>query len=347
MSRTILVTGGAGYIGSHTALALLEQGHQVVVVDDLSNSSVKSIEAVQRLAERDIAFVQADLTDPTSLDPIFDAHPIEAVIHFAGLKAVGESVEQPLRYYQVNLGSTMNLLDAMMRHDVWDFVFSSSATVYGDPEILPIPEDAPTGPTNPYGRTKLMIEDICRDLAASDKRWQISLLRYFNPVGAHASGEIGEDPTGHPNNLVPYVMQVAVGRREFLSVYGDDYDTADGTGVRDYIHVLDLALGHLAALDHIEPGCEEINLGTGTGASVLDIVQATERISGKPLPYEVVGRRAGDIATSLADPSKANEKLEWRADRGMDVMIKDAWRWQSKNPHGFNGEPAADSTEAD
>lgn len=341
MSRTILVTGGAGYIGSHTALALLEQGHDVVVVDDLSNSSVKSIEAVQRLTERDITFVEADLTDASSLDPIFDAHPIEAVIHFAGLKAVGESVEQPLRYYQVNLGSTMNLLDAMQRYDVWDFVFSSSATVYGDPEILPIPEDAPTGATNPYGRTKLMIEEICRDLAASDKRWRMSLLRYFNPVGAHSSGEIGEDPTGHPNNLVPYVMQVAVGRRDRLSIYGADYDTPDGTGVRDYIHVLDLALGHLAALDHIEPGCEAINLGTGSGASVLDIVGAAERISGKPIPYDIVDRRPGDIATSLADPTKANNKLEWRADRSMDVMISDAWRWQEKYPHGFNSEPTS------
>lgn len=341
MSRTILVTGGAGYIGSHTALALLEQGHEVVVVDDLSNSSIKAIEAVQRLARHDVAFIRADLADPTALDAIFQAHPIESVIHFAGLKAVGESVEQPLRYYQVNLGSAMNLLDAMIRHDVWDFVFSSSATVYGDPEILPIPEDAATGPTNPYGRTKLMIEDICRDLAASDKRWRISLLRYFNPVGAHASGEIGEDPTGHPNNLVPYVMQVAVGRRDKLSVYGDDYDTPDGTGVRDYIHVLDLALGHLAALDHIEAGCEEINLGSGVGASVLDVVHAAERISGRAIPYEVVERRSGDIATSLADPTKANTKLDWRADRGMDVMIRDAWNWQSKNPHGFDGPPAA------
>lgn len=338
MTRTILVTGGAGYIGSHTVLVLLEQGHEVVVVDDLSNSSEKSIEAVERLTERNVTFIQADLTDPTVLDPVFAAHPIEAVIHFAGLKAVGESVEQPLRYYRVNLGSTMNVLDAMMRHDVWDFVFSSSATVYGDPEILPIPEGASTGPTNPYGRTKLMIEDICRDLAVSDPRWRISLLRYFNPVGAHASGDIGEDPMGQPNNLVPYVMQVAVGRLDKLAIYGDDYDTPDGTGVRDYIHVVDLALGHLAALDHIESGCEEINLGTGTGASVLDIVHATERISGKPIPYEIVGRRAGDIATSLADPRKANEKLEWRADRNLDVMINDSWRWQSKHPHGFEGD---------
>ena len=344
MSRTILVTGGAGYIGSHTALALLEQGHRVVVVDDLSNSSIKAIEAVQRLGDHDIAFIEADLTDPKTLDPIFEAHPIEAVIHFAGLKAVGESVDMPLRYYEVNLGTTINLLNAMMRHDVWEFVFSSSATVYGDPKILPIPETAATGATNPYGRTKLMIEDICRDLAATDKRWKISLLRYFNPVGAHASGEIGEDPQGHPNNLVPYVMQVAVGRREKLSIYGDDYDTPDGTGVRDYIHVLDLALGHLAALDHIEPGCEEINLGSGTGASVLDVVHAAERISGRTIPYEVVGRRAGDIATSLADPTKANTKLEWRADRSMDVMIRDAWNWQAKHPDGFEGAPAAESS---
>ena len=338
MSRTILVTGGAGYIGSHTVLALLERGDEVVVVDDLSNSSEKSLEAVSRLTERDVTFVEADLTDPSVLDPVFDAHPIEAVIHFAGLKAVGESVEQPLRYYQVNLGSAMNLLDAMQRHDVWEFVFSSSATVYGDPEELPIPETARTGATNPYGRTKLMIEDICRDLATADPRWKISLLRYFNPVGAHQSGEIGEDPMGRPNNLVPYVMQVAVGRLERLAIYGDDYDTPDGTGVRDYIHVVDLALGHHAALEHIEPGCEEINLGTGHGASVLEIVEATERISGRPIPYEIVARRPGDIATSLADPTKANTKLEWRADRGLDVMISDAWRWQSTHPHGFRGE---------
>ncbi len=340
MSRTILVTGGAGYIGSHTTVALLERGHDVVIVDDLSNSSPKAIEAVESLTQRGVTFIHGDLTDPDLLDPVFAAHPIDAVIHFAGLKAVGESVEIPLRYYQVNLGSTMNLLEAMARNDVWDFVFSSSATVYGDPERLPIDEGASTGPTNPYGHTKLMIEDICRDVAASDRRWNMTMLRYFNPVGAHPSGEIGENPTGHPNNLVPYVMQVAVGRRDKVQVFGDDYDTPDGTGVRDYIHVVDLALGHLAALDHIEQGWEAINLGTGSGASVLEIIAATERISGRAVPYEVVGRRAGDIATSLADPSLANEKLQWRADRGLDVMITDAWAWQSKHPYGFEDPPA-------
>lgn len=340
---SILVTGGAGYIGSHTVLQLLQADEKVIVIDNLSNASAESLARVSELSGKPVQFVEGDIRDAEALNHLFEDHDIKAVIHFAGLKAVGESVEQPLRYYQVNLGSAMNILDAMRRHGVWDFVFSSSATVYGDPEVLPIPEDARTGPTNPYGRTKLMIEDICRDLAASDKRWNISLLRYFNPVGAHSSGEIGEDPMGHPNNLVPYVMQVAVGRRERLSVYGDDYDTPDGTGVRDYIHVTDLALGHLAALDHIEPGCEEINLGTGTGASVLDIVHATERISGRPVPYEIVDRRAGDIATSLADPTKANSKLEWRADRGLDAMITDAWRWQSKHPHGFEGDPTTDS----
>ncbi len=342
MTRTILVTGGAGYIGSHTTVALLERGFDVVVVDNFSNSSPKSIEAVGRLTGRQVHLIEADLTDASALDPIFAAHPIEAVIHFAGLKAVGESMEQPLRYYQVNLVSTMNLLEAMARNDVWEFVFSSSATVYGDPEILPIPETASTGPTNPYGRTKLMIEDICRDVAAADPRWQISLLRYFNPVGAHPSGEIGEDPNGPPNNLVPYVMQVAVGRRDKVLVFGDDYDTADGTGVRDYIHVIDLALGHLAALENIEPGCDEINLGTGTGASVLEIIEATARVSGKAVPYEVTSRRGGDIATSLADPSVANKRLEWRADRNLEVMIKDAWNWQSKHPYGFGEAPAED-----
>ncbi len=340
MSRTILVTGGAGYIGSHTALALIERGHDVVIVDDLSNSSTAALEALNALAGRAIPFFEADLTEPGALDPVFAEHPIEAAIHFAGLKAVGESVEQPLRYYRTNLLSTLNLMDSMAAHDCWDLVFSSSATVYGDPEVLPIPEDAATGPTNPYGQTKLMIEEFCRDAAVSDPRWRITLLRYFNPVGAHPSGEIGEDPTGHPNNLVPFVMQVAVGRREKVSVFGDDYDTPDGTGVRDYIHVLDLAAGHLAALDHIEQGCDAINLGTGSGASVLDVVETTARISGQPVPYEIAPRRAGDIATSLADPRKANEKLDWRADRNLDAMITDAWNWQSKHPYGFAEAPA-------
>lgn len=335
MHETILVTGGAGYIGSHTALALAERGHQVVVVDNLVNSSEVSLERIRALTGAEVAFHKVDLTDGDALAEVFDQHAIDAVIHFAGLKAVGESVEEPLAYYRTNLTSTITLLEQMRDHQVWDLVFSSSATVYGDPEVLPIPEGAKLAPTNPYGRTKLMIEDICRDVAASDVRWRISLLRYFNPVGAHQSGLIGEDPTGIPNNLVPYVMQVAVGRRERLQVYGDDWDTPDGSGVRDYIHVVDLAMGHLAALDHIEDGCDVFNLGTGSGTSVFDIIKTTENVSGAAVPYEVVGRRHGDIATSLADPSKANTKLEWRADRAIEAMLTDAWRWQSQNPQGF------------
>lgn len=335
MPQTILVTGGAGYIGSHTAITLIEQGHSVVIADNLCNSSPKAVEAIRRLTGVDVAFVEADLTDTDQTKAIFDAHPIEAVIHFAGLKAVGESVDEPLMYYRNNLLSTLTLMDQMASHEVWDLVFSSSATVYGDPEILPIPESAKTGATNPYGRTKLMIEEICADAALAEPNWRISLLRYFNPVGAHPSGDLGEDPNGPPNNLVPYVMQVAVGRRESLRVFGNDYDTPDGTGVRDYIHVLDLAAGHVAALDHLESGCDEFNLGTGNGASVLEVVNAAEKVSGRDIPFEVVARRAGDIATSLADPTKAQRELDWRADRNLDVMLADSWRWQSKNPNGF------------
>jgi UDP-glucose 4-epimerase len=335
MEQTILVTGGAGYIGSHTAVALAERGHRVVIADNLSNSSRTAVERIEQLADAEVAFHEVDLLDGEALGQVFRDHPITSVIHFAGLKAVGESVAEPLSYYRTNLGSTMNLLEQMEANDVWDLVFSSSATVYGDPEILPIPEGAKLGATNPYGRTKLMIEEICRDVAASDPRWRISLLRYFNPVGAHPSGDIGEDPTGIPNNLVPFVMQVAVGRRDHVQVFGNDWDTPDGTGVRDYIHVVDLAMGHLAALDNIEPGCDVFNLGTGTGASVFDVIKTTENVSGQPIPFEVVGRRDGDIATSLADPAKANEKLDWRADRSIEVMLTDAWHWQSKNPNGF------------
>jgi UDP-glucose 4-epimerase len=332
---TILVTGGAGYIGSHTAVALLERGHEVVIADDLSNSSRAAVEMVERLGGRPVSFHRLDLTDAAGTRALFDEHPIESVIHFAGLKAVGESVEQPLRYYRTNLVSTMNLVEAMAEHGVRDLVFSSSATVYGDPEVLPLPETARTGPTNPYGHTKHMIEQILRDVAEADDHWRITLLRYFNPVGAHPSGDLGEDPRGIPNNLVPYVMQVAVGRRERVQVYGDDYDTPDGTGVRDYIHVVDLAVGHLAALAHLRPGCHAYNLGTGTGASVLEVVRTVESVSGRAIPYEIVGRRPGDIATSLADPSKANRDLEWRADRGLEVMLSDSWRWQSRHPDGF------------
>ncbi len=336
MSQTILVTGGAGYIGSHTSIALLERGNDVIVVDDFSNSSPRAIEAIEKLSGHGVEMIEADLTEPGVAGGIFTEHTIDAVVHFAGLKAVGESWEQPLRYYQTNLGSTMNVLAAMTEAEVYDFVFSSSATVYGDPEMLPIPETASLGATNPYGRTKLMIEEICRDIAKSDERWRMTMLRYFNPVGAHPSGDLGEDPSGPPNNLVPYVMQVAVGRRPMVNVFGDDYDTPDGTGVRDYIHVVDLALGHLAALEHLENGCNEYNLGTGNGASVLEIIETTAAVSGRPVPYEVRPRRAGDIATSLADPRLANEKLEWRADRNLESMLRDSWNWQSKHPNGFS-----------
>ncbi|MEZ5377977.1 MAG: UDP-glucose 4-epimerase GalE [Acidimicrobiales bacterium] len=339
MSRTILVTGGAGYIGSHTAIALLERGNEVVVIDDFSNSSPRAVEAIERLSGHDVELITGDLTDPSVAAAIFADRAIDSVVHFAGLKAVGESWEQPLRYYQTNLGSTMNLLAAMAEAEVFDFVFSSSATVYGDPEILPIPEGAPLRATNPYGRTKLMIEEICRDIAKSDDRWRMTMLRYFNPVGAHPSGDLGEDPSGPPNNLVPYVMQVAVGRRPNVNVFGNDYDTPDGTGVRDYIHVVDLALGHLAALEHLEPGCAEYNLGTGNGSSVLEVIETTAAVSGRPVPYEIKPRRAGDIATSLADPRKANEKLEWRADRNMESMLRDSWNWQSRHPNGFDDDP--------
>jgi UDP-glucose 4-epimerase len=335
MSGTILVTGGAGYIGSHTCVRLLERGFDVVVADDLSNSSALAVEAIAALGGRSVSFENVDVSDPGPLGEVFSQYPIEAVIHFAGLKAVGESVAEPLRYYRTNLTSTLSLLAQMRAHEVFDLVFSSSATVYGDPSVLPIPEGAATGPTNPYGRTKLMIEDICRDVARADDRWRVSLLRYFNPVGAHPSGELGEHPRGVPNNLVPFVMQVAVGRRDRLRVFGNDWDTPDGSGVRDYIHVVDLAEGHLAALEHLEPGCDVFNLGTGVGSSVFDIIKTTENVSGRTIPHEIVERRPGDIATSLADPTKANRDLGWRADRSLDVMLTDAWRWQSRHPNGF------------
>jgi UDP-glucose 4-epimerase len=337
MNETILVTGGAGYIGSHTVLALLERGNDVVVVDDLSNSSQKSLDAAERLTGKGVTFIRADLTNDGVLDSVFAEHTISSVIHFAGLKAVGESVSQPVRYYRTNLISTLNLMKAMAANEVWNLVFSSSATVYGDPETLPIPEGAPLSATNPYGATKLMIEDICRDAALSDSRWRITLLRYFNPVGAHESGDMGEDPMGIPNNLVPFVMQVAVGRRDSVQVFGDDYETADGTGVRDYIHVVDVASGHLAAVDRLEPGCRAINLGTGNGASVLDVIRTTEAVSGVEIPYEIVARRSGDIATSLADPTLAHTELDWRADRNLETMLTDSWRWQSKHPKGYEG----------
>jgi UDP-glucose 4-epimerase len=338
MGKKILVTGGAGYIGSHTCLELLEAGHQVVVVDNLDNSCEESLRRVQELTGKELAFHEVDICDGPSLREVFAAHPdIEAVIHFAGLKAVGESNEIPLRYYENNIFGTIELLKAMAEHDCFNLVFSSSATVYGDPHTVPITEEFPLSATNPYGRTKLFIEEILRDLCAAEDRWRCVLLRYFNPIGAHESGRIGEDPQGIPNNLMPFVMQVAVGKREKLGVFGDDYDTPDGTGVRDYIHVVDLALGHLAALDKLPelPGCTPINLGTGQGYSVLEMVKAAEKASGKAVPYEVTPRRPGDIATCYADPAGAARLLGWQARRGLEQMCADAWRWQEQNPEGY------------
>ena len=337
MGNSILVTGGAGYIGSHACVSLLEAGYGVVVVDNLSNSSEESLHRVRSITGQDLTFCKVDLLDAAALGAVFDAHEFEAVIHFAGLKAVGESTEIPLRYYENNITGTLNLLEAMKGHGVKNLVFSSSATVYGDPASVPITEDFPLQATNPYGRTKLMIEEICRDLAVAEPDWRIILLRYFNPIGAHPSGRIGEDPAGIPNNLMPYVMQVAVGLRPHVRVFGDDYETVDGTGVRDYIHVVDLVEGHLAALralDGVE-GCVAYNLGTGHGYSVLEMVAAAEKAAGKPVPYEVVARRPGDIAECFANPDRAAEALGWRATRELEQMCQDAWRWQSGNPDGY------------
>ena len=335
---TILVTGGAGYIGTHMCVELLQTGHEVVVLDDLSNSSSKSLDAVRRITQKPLTFVQGDVRDAAALKRVFGQHSISAVLHFAGLKAVGESVESPLRYYDVNVNGTLRLVDAMSKADCRTLVFSSSATVYGIPQQMPIGENTPTGAINPYGRSKLMVEDVLRDVYTSDPRWRISLLRYFNPVGAHASGEIGEDPNDVPNNLMPFIAQVAVGRRAKLSVFGDDYDTPDGTGIRDYIHVVDLARGHLRALEHLgdEPKLTVHNLGTGNGYSVLDAVRAFEVASGKCIPYEVVERRAGDAAVSFADATKADLELGWKAEYDLSRMCEDTWRWQHKNPAGYD-----------
>ena len=335
MSQSILVTGGAGYIGSHACVELIEAGYDVVVLDNLSNSSDESLHRVAEITGKQPAFHKVDLRDAAGVEGVFAAHKFDAVIHFAGLKAVGESTEIPLAYYDNNITGTLNLLDAMKRHGVKDLVFSSSATVYGDPVSVPITEDFALSATNPYGRTKLMIEEICRDLAQAEPDWRITLLRYFNPVGAHASGRIGEDPDGPPNNLTPFIMQVAVGRRDKLAVFGDDYDTVDGTGVRDYIHVVDLVLGHIAALRALEPGCVAINLGTGNGYSVMQLLEAARKVTGEVIPHEVAARRPGDIAACFADPALAAEKLQWRATRGLEEMLADAWRWQSMNPNGF------------
>jgi UDP-glucose 4-epimerase len=335
----ILVTGGAGYIGSHTCLELLECGHKVSVVDNLSNSSTESLRRVERLTAKKIAFHEIDLLDESGLDGVFAAcdGKFDAVIHFAGKKAVGESVEKPLLYYHNNITGTLILAEVMVKYGVKNIIFSSSATVYGDPASVPITEDFPLSCTNPYGRTKLMVEEILTDVAVADPDWNVCLLRYFNPVGAHKSGQIGEDPSGIPNNLMPYISQVAVGKLQELSVFGNDYATPDGTGVRDYIHVVDLAKGHVKALDKIvtQPGVVTYNLGTGKGYSVLEMVQAFAKASGKEIAYKIVGRRAGDIAACYANPAKALAELGWAAQYGLQEMCEDTWRWQKENPAGF------------
>jgi UDP-glucose 4-epimerase len=330
----ILVTGGAGYIGSHTALELLTAGHEVVVVDNLSNSKRSALDRVQQLAGRPLHFYQLDLRDAAALDGVFAAAPIDAVLHFAGLKAVGESVERPLRYYQNNVAGTLTLCQVMQRYGVKQIVFSSSCTVYGAPQTIPVTEAAPYAPVNPYGRSKMMVEQILHDVHAADPAWNVALLRYFNPIGAHPSGQIGEDPQGIPNNLVPYIAQVAVGKRPFLRVFGDDYPTPDGTGVRDYIHVVDLALGHLRALEKLatNPGVVVYNLGTGRGYSVFEVLRAFEKAVGRPIPYRVLDRRPGDAPQIYADPHKAERELAWQATRTIAEMCADVWRWQSQNP---------------
>lgn len=333
----IFVTGGAGYIGSHTVVELLNAGHEVTVFDNFCNSHPEVLRRVARITGKQVSLVQGDLRDSATLLAALRASGASGVIHFAGLKAVGESVQNPLAYYDNNVVGTVRLLQAMRECGIKSLVFSSSATVYGEPQRLPLTEEHPLSATNPYGQTKLVIEDMFRDLYRSDPAWRISILRYFNPVGAHASGLIGEDPLGTPNNLLPFVAQVAVGRREFLNVWGDDYATPDGTGVRDYIHVVDLALGHLKALERLahHAECRAINLGTGVGYSVLDMVRAFEQASGKPVPYQVAPRRSGDIAACFADPAQAEALLGWRAERDLASMCFDAWRWQSGNPNGY------------
>ena len=334
----ILVTGGAGYIGSHTCVELLEAGYEVVVLDNLSNSKAESLKRVEKITGKKIKFYHNDMLDGEALDNIFTENNIYAVIHFAGLKAVGESVQIPMRYYHNNITGTLVLCEAMKRHNVKKIVFSSSATVYGKPERVPITEDMPTSATNPYGRTKLFLEDILKDIYVSDNEWSISLLRYFNPVGAHKSGLIGEDPTGIPNNLMPFITQVASGKLSQLNVFGNDYDTKDGSGVRDYIHVVDLAKGHIKALEYIKKtgsGVFTHNLGTGNGYSVLEIVAAFEKANNIKIPYAIAPRRAGDIDTCYADTAKAKNELLWEAEYGIEEMCKDAWNWQKNNPKGY------------
>ena len=335
---TILVTGGCGYIGSHTVLHLMEHNHDVVVFDNLCNSSYEALLRVERLTGKSIPFVQGNILDPDALRGVFTDFKIDAVIHFAGLKAVGQSVDNPLSYYSNNIAGTLSLLNVMDEYGCKKMVFSSSATVYGNPHSVPIKEDFPLSASNPYGRSKLMVEEILRDVIASDSSWSIGILRYFNPVGAHVSGLIGENPLGIPNNLMPFITQVAVGIREKLSVFGADYSTADGTGVRDYIHVVDLAHGHLKALSRLQnvDGIFTVNLGTGKGYSVLEIVKAFESACGKPIPYQIVERRSGDVGQCFADPHLAFDLLGWRSELGLKEMCEDAWRWQCQNPKGYN-----------
>lgn len=335
----ILVTGGAGFIASHTNVELLNAGYDVVVVDNLVNSSRESVARVEELTGKKISFYEEDLLNEKAIDAIFEKENIDSVIHFAALKAVGESCQIPLRYFDNNLTGTLNLLKVMEKHGVKSIVFSSSATVYGKPESVPIREDFPLSVSNPYGRTKLIIEDMLRDIYKSDNEWDIALLRYFNPIGAHESGMIGENPHGIPNNLLPYVAKVAAGQLECVNVFGDDYDTPDGTGVRDYIHVVDLATGHIKALEKLvtHPGLVTYNLGTGVGYSVLDIIKNFEKACGKEIPYKITPRRPGDIDMCYADPAKAKEGLGWEATRSIDKMCEDAWRWQTKNPNGYEG----------
>jgi UDP-glucose 4-epimerase len=333
----ILVTGGAGYIGSHTCVELLAANYDVVVVDNLDNSSEESLARVETIAGKRVTFVNADIRDEAGLDAVFTAHKIDAVIHFAGLKSVGESTELPLKYYDNNVNGTRVLMQVMENHQVNTLVFSSSATVYGDPASVPITEDFPLSTTNPYGQTKLVVEQMCREAVNANSKLSVILLRYFNPVGAHASGTIGEDPKGIPNNLMPFISQVAVGKREFLSVFGDDYDTPDGTGVRDYIHVVDLSKGHVQAIDklHGKAGCHTFNLGTGQGYSVIEMANAFAATSGKAVPYKIVARRPGDIGQCYADPAYAELVLGWKAEKNLEDMVNDTWRWQVNNPDGY------------
>lgn len=338
MAKKILITGGAGYIGSHTAVELLESGYEVVIYDNLSNSSEESLRRVEKITGKTVTFYKGDVLEEELLTEVIRREKIQGVLHCAALKAVGESVEKPLEYYHNNITGTLILIKVMKETGVWNLVFSSSATVYGNPAQIPITEACPKGEcTNPYGWTKSMMEQIMMDIQKADPRWNVILLRYFNPVGAHKSGEIGEDPKGIPNNLMPYISQVAVGKLEKLGVFGNDYDTPDGTGVRDYIHVVDLAKGHVKAIAYLfqDPGLEIINLGTGTGYSVLDMVKAFSKACGKEIPYEIRPRRSGDIATCYADPAKAEKVLGWRAEKGLEEMCEDTWRWQSMNPEGF------------